>query len=285
MKKVILFLVVGFLLIITPLVGADFGPKESLTINFTNYSDSMYVTIISNNVYYGLHIPINEDSNADEIANYKEIYAREVPDEVFYAFLDYVSDDYSLGYDIIKITETYRCGYYPPNNFKVLIYDTSDASFMVSDVYEQYAFSSYYTVDLSKDDIILVNSYDYARETIYLIIRIIVTIIFEILVAILFRIKGKRNYIIIIITNVVTQVLLNVGLNVVTYFNSFFIFEFLLLLFAECIVFVVEFLIYMFTLKDTSNSKAVLYALAANVLSAVTGFIFFLLLHCLPLLD
>ena len=279
MKKVILFLVVGFLLIITPLVGADFGPKESLTINFTNYSDSMYVTIISNNVYYGPHIPINKDSNADEIANYKEIYAREVPDEVFYAFLDYVSDDYSLGYDIIKITETYRCGYYPPNNFKVLIYDTSDASFMVSDVYEQYAFSSYYTVDLSRDGIILVNSYDYVRETIYLIIRIIVTIILEILVAILFRIKGKRNYIIIIITNVVTQVLLNVGLNVVTYFNSFFIFEFLLLLFAECIVFVVEFLIYMFTLKDTSNSKAVLYALAANVLSAVTGFIFFLLLH------
>ncbi len=279
MKKVILFLVVGFLLIITPLVGADFGPKESLTINFTNYSDTMYVTIISNNVYYGPHIPINEDSNADEIAHYKEIYASEVPDEVFYAFLDYVSDDYSLGYHIIKITETYRCGYYPPNNFKVLIYDTSDASFMVSDVYEQYAFSSYYTVDLSRDGIILVNSYDYARETIYLIIRIIVTIILEILVAILFRIKGKRNYIIIIITNVVTQVLLNVGLNVVTYFNSFFIFEFLLLLFAECIVFVVEFLIYMFTLKDTSNSKAVLYALAANVLSAVTGFIFFLLLH------
>lgn len=279
MKKVILFLVVGFLLIITPLVGADFGPKESLTINFTNYSDTMYVTIISNNVYYGPHIPINKDSNADEIAHYKEIYASEVPDEVFYAFLDYVSDDYSLGYGIIKITETYRCGYYPPNNFKVLIYDTSDASFMVSDVYEQYAFSSYYTVDLSRDGIILVNSYDYVRETIYLIIRIIVTIILEILVAILFRIKGKRNYIIIIITNVVTQVLLNVGLNVVTYFNSFFIFEFLLLLFAECIVFVVEFLIYMFTLKDTSNSKAVLYALAANVLSAVTGFIFFLLLH------
>ena len=207
MKKVILFLVVGFLLIITPLVGADFGPKESLTINFTNYSDSMYVTIISNNVYYGPHIPINKDSNADEIANYKEIYASEIPDEVFYAFLDYVSDDYSLGYDIIKITETYRCGYYPPNIFKVLIYDTSDASFMVSDVYEQYAFSSYYTVDLSRNGIILVNSYDYVRETIYLIIRIIVTIILEILVAILFRIKGKRNYIIIIITNVVTQVL------------------------------------------------------------------------------
>ena len=63
MKKVILFLLIGFLLIITPLVGADFGPKESLTINFTNYSDSMYVTIISNNVYYGPHIPINEDGS------------------------------------------------------------------------------------------------------------------------------------------------------------------------------------------------------------------------------
>ena len=279
MKKVILFLLIGFLLIITPLVGTDFGPKESLTINFTNYSDSMYVTIISNNVYYGPHIPINEDSNADEIAHYKEYYASEVPDEVFYAFLDYVSDDYSLGYYIIKITETYRCGYYPPNNFKVLIYDTSDASFMVSDVYNLYAFSSYYTVDLNQEGVILVNSYNYVREVVSLIVRILITLILEILVALIFKIKGKRNYTIIIITNLVTQILLNVGLNLITYFNSFFIFEFLLLLFAESIVFVIEFLIYMFTFKDTSNAKAILYALAANVLSAVTGFVIFLFWH------
>lgn len=279
MKKVVLFIFIGLLLIITPLVGADFGPKKSLTITFNNYSDSMYVTLLSDFEYYGPHMSIDENSTDEEIAHYKEYHARELSDEIFMAFLNYDGGTYHLAFDIVKIKDTYHYGYYPPSNFKVLIYDSSNDSFMISEVYNLYAFSSYYTVDLNQEGVILVNSYNYVREVVSLIVRILITLILEILVALIFKIKGKRNYTIIIITNLVTQILLNVGLNLITYFNSFFIFEFLLLLFAESIVFVIEFLIYMFTFKDTSNAKAILYALAANVLSAVTGFVIFLFWH------
>ena len=42
-----------------------------------------------------------------------------------------------------------RWTYRPPSVYKILLYFPESDSFMVSPIYEQYAFDSYYTVDLS----------------------------------------------------------------------------------------------------------------------------------------
>jgi hypothetical protein len=70
--------------------------------------------------------------------------------EAFDSYQD--KDDFYFLQYFTKLGEdaAFRWGYYPPKEFKILLYFPDDGSFAVSDeVYERYAFDSYYTVDLS----------------------------------------------------------------------------------------------------------------------------------------
>ena len=62
-----------------------------------------------------------------------------------------------------------------------------------------------------------VRSYDYAGEILALAARIVLTIALELLVAFCFGYRGKRVFALLAVVNVVTQVFLNVFLNVVHY--------------------------------------------------------------------
>lgn len=82
----------------------------------------------------------------------------------------------------------------------MIYFPNTDALVVSSDIYERYAFDSYYTVDasqlgLSPSDgmtVSAVRSYDYRTETISLIARIIVTVAFELAIALLFGFRAKK---------------------------------------------------------------------------------------------
>lgn len=277
MKKVALFITLLLVLVLTPLVGADFGPKRSLTIEFTGDASGKYVTILSKDEVNGPHIGYEEDN--ETLEEFKSRIAKDISFDTFMAFFNYTSD-YYLIYDIIDISSTnkYTVSYYPPEDFKLLIYDTLNDIFNISDSYNLYAFSTYYLVNLNSNNLVLKNNYDYAKEIALLVVRIIITILIEVLIALLFRIKTKRNYLIILLTNIITQVILNVGLNIWIYFNSFFIYEMFIYLALEIAIFIMEGVVYSLTLKDTSKLKIWVYALIANLFSFGCGLVFYLYL-------
>lgn len=129
--------------------------------------------------------------------------------------------------------------YFPPQKFKILLYFPEQDTFYVSYPYEQYAFLSYFRVDLSE------------REA------------------------GPLRAVLLFVTvNLVTQVILNGILSLE--FRNFYVFI-RTYLWAELLVFLLEAAVYAHYLPKISaapqkKSKVVLYAFAANALSFAGGF-------------
>ena len=226
-KKIWLVISLFLVLFITPLVSADTGPKPYISLQFSDDTTNLYITLLGEDEYNGPWISFEEYSSdelsySENLANFYEATSYNTPFNIFIKFLNYKDDYYFYGlpYSINENNE-YKWYYYPPDNFKVLIYNTDTDSFSISQAYSCYAFSSYYEVGLSDGNITLTNNYNYTKEILLLILRIVITIAVELVVALIFiKWFKKREFLIILFTNIVTQIILNVLVNLVTYFTG-----------------------------------------------------------------
>lgn len=253
---------------------ADTGPKPSVRIAFTGGEGlTFYGTLLSR---YDSTGPASAWNGQEEYASY---HPGEEGYEIWRKFVDYKDAD---GFYFLQ--EWWNCSenqalnwiYYPPSTFKILLYFPDSDTFCISPVYEKYAFDSYYTADLSQWEsgtLSAVRSYDYTGEILALAARIVLTIALELLVAFCFGYRGKRVFALLAVVNVVTQVFLNVFLNVVHYRSGPWDFTFCYV-FLELIVFLLEAWIYAERLPrmdGTRRIRAVGYAFVANLLSFVAG--------------
>lgn len=269
---------------------ADFGPKPSVQIDFEGLGDELcYGTLLSEYESTGPSSAWN-GIESDARHNGNEYYSWATLDyETWKAFVDYEDSDgfYFLqeGW-IVNETKELNWTYYPPQRFKILLYFPASDSFVVSGIYEKYAFDSYFTVDMSDlnvsttgttDIMIAEESYDYTWEVISLVARIAATILIEVAIAYVFLYKNAMQVKFIIIVNMVTQVILNVALNIVNYRSGYLMFCFAFVGY-EIVVFMIESLIYQKTLPRWDSKKRwgylpATYALVANVASCLIGFL------------
>lgn len=273
-------------------VHADMGPKPSVHIQFNNMSDELcYGTLLCENESTG---PASIFDGNKEHARIKENY----PDSYYFeekiwkAFVKYQDAD---GYYFLQegwtVSETKEIAwtYYPPSRFKILLYYPEADSFVSSGIYERYAFDTYYTVDMkginmkdvkyneqlsTNQRIEAYRSYQYQQEICSFCIRITLTILIEILIALFFGFRSKKQLCIITIVNCITQILLNVILNIINYYSGLYAFRLFYAL-GEILVFAIEAVIYCTFLKRVSekkdNSDYILYAFVANGISFVIG--------------
>lgn len=274
MKKTLLaFLACLFAAVfVLPLtVSADMGPKPSVTVTVEGADGrDFYGTLLSERSSTGPQSAYDPERHGPSY-QYSEGYGDE---EVFRQFIEYEDPD---GYYFLQIcwpcegTDTFAWTYYPPQRFKVLLYFPDTGEFVSSGVCERYAFDSYFTASLTGEGLAVRSSYEYRWEIFSLLARILLTIAAELLVALLFRFRGKRTFHTFIWVNVVTQVLLNVGLNLINYYGgqlAFTVFYVLL----ELAVFVAEGILFTLLLRKGQKVwKLWLYALAANACSFALG--------------
>lgn len=264
-------------------VYADIGPKPSVKITFTGaWEEPYYATLLSMQSRTGPHHAWQE---GDEVS---------VPDdekgkEIWQHFAEYEDPD---GFYFLQQfwecseTDSMQWGYFPPKTFKILVYFPQRDVFLISPIYTQYAFDSYFTVDLSaavQGRITAHKSYDYTWEIISLLCRIVLTVLLEIGTAYLFGYRRKAQLLLIFSINAATQIALNLALNGINFKNGPWAFTFWFIL-LELVVFTVEAVVYASVLVTPENQssgrkRAVLYAFAANVISCAAGFI---LAHCIP---
>lgn len=286
----ITFLCAGFFL--PAKVKADMGPKASVHIQFENMSDEVcYGTLLSKEESTG---PASVWSGWEDDARVKEKYpfSYYFKRDIWEAFVNYEDPD---GYYFLQegwtVSETKEIAwmYYPPSSFKILLYYPETNTFVSSGIYERYAFDTYYTVDmqgiqmnsvdyndnLSTDERIeAYRSYDYRQEMLTLSIRIILTILIEMVVAICFGFRTKKQLLVLTLVNILTQVLLNVALNMIEY-NAGPMAVKLFYVLLEAVVFGIEAVFYCTVLKKISvkknNGFYILYSLVANMISFVAG--------------
>lgn len=264
---------------------ADSAPKPSVTIDFKGLEEeTYYVTLLSEVKSRG---PWNAEDEFKEWNGNKEAW------EKFKAYED-IDGFYFLGcYGDCSENDRFIWSYIAPDRFKILVYFPEYDKLVVSEkIYERYAFDSYYTVHLSSEKIMavekpesaaaikeaeVVKSYDFTGEMISLLCRIVLTILIETAVAWLFGFRKKSQIQLIFITNVVTQTILNILLNVIHYKLGIVYFE-LNYIWMELVVFVIEGLIFSRYLypEDRQERKRVfpwLYAAAANSASFLLGMV------------
>lgn len=275
MKHRILVLLLCLALVcgLAPAAYADIGPKPSVHITFENMDDSLcYATLLSKTKSTGPSSAWDGDEN--------HIYNYNLDLDIWRAFVEYQDPDgyYFLqeGWQVNE-TKSFAWTYYPPSSFKVLLYYPETGEFVTSGIHERYAFDSYFTIDLEATGptLTLKKSYDYTWETISLVARIVLTILLELGLALLFGFRGKQVLLTITGINIVTQVGLNLALNIINYSQGSMAFVLFYLL-LELAVFVLEAVLYLRLLQRASptplkKGRVILYALAANVLSFAGG--------------
>ena len=278
MKRKLSQLIIVFLCMVMlfPIgVNADTGPKPSVRIKFENMGDELC---------YGTLLAKEESTGPASAWDGKEenIYLSFVDRDIWEAFVNYEDSDgyYFLQWAwIVNDTKELAWTYYPPNEFKVLLYYPETNTFMVSDVRKRYAFDTYYTVDMdgieigsikydenlsSNQRLDMHKSYEFKNEVKALGCRMLITVVVEMLIGLLFKFRNKELLYILFI-NVITQIILNVLLNIYTGFGYYFVY-----LSLELLVFVIEAIFYCLMFKK-KKWHCVLYSVVANVSSFVIG--------------
>lgn len=251
-------------------VSADMGPKPFVTVEIIGLEDANYTATLISKEATGPY------SNYDEYLEYEDYWLEYDP------IMEYEDID---GYRWVGIhwemqgNGEFSWSYYPPNDFKVLIM-TEEGQYYTTNVLERYAFGSYYKVDVSEaingelDAVIIVDdveqNYNYSKEIVSFVIRLILTIVIEIGIALLFGFRKKPYILTILIVNLITQIFLNAILNITTYYSGQFT-AIALFIFTEFIVLMIELIFYVSYFK-TQKSKAVFYTILANLISFVAGF-------------
>lgn len=282
MKKRLYFIILCAVVIFVFLPShayGDVGPKPSVVVKFEGFEgETYYVTLLSEVSSTGPHSTVDNYQRFNEEDKDYEIWKKfaSYKDEDGYYFLQYFND--------CTETSQFMWGYYPPQLFKILVYFPEIDSFAVSEIYDRYAFDSYYKVNArnlelipnSTFEISAQKNYNYTWEVLSLAARIIITIAIEILVAMIFGYRKKNQLNIILKTNIATQTILNVILNVVNYFLGSMVFVASYIL-AEIIVIIIEASVYTSLLAKYGEGRlskkvyAVLYAVIANIVSFVAG--------------
>ena len=280
MKKQKIFILIAVFMLISALmpvvVHADTGPKPSVHVSFENMgSELCYATLLSETASTGPFSVWDGDEEHIEITS-------DITEDIWRAFVDYKDSDgyHFLQRAVWKVSES-KCltwGYYPPKEFKILLFYPDTGSFLVSGVCERYAFDSYFTADMSENSLGIISvhkSYNWQPEIISLVVRILITMAIELLIALLFGFRSRRELLFLAIVNAVTQIILNVMLNIINFRSgqAAFATGYIML---EIAVFAVEAVMYAVFLRKTSEKAKsvwvyIVYALVANAVSFGAG--------------
>ncbi|MCR4719432.1 MAG: hypothetical protein K5768_07370 [Firmicutes bacterium] len=296
-----LIIMVCSMLFFSLTVKADTGPHPSVIVYFENLSENIcYATLLSEESSIGPFHSYRgtEDSRLSFVDDY-EWYETPADFEIdiWQAFIDYQDTDgfHFLQYWInLKKSERIEWKYWAPNRFKILLYYPESNNYVVSGIIERYAYDSYFTVNMAETELTLSSNkghsvtylssiektypYPWGKEMISLFARICITIVLEAAVALIFRLYQKRTLLIVVLANIVTQVLLNVALNVYVFWsNTYKFIAFYLLI--EVGVFLAEAILYSLSINKYAGLSHTTwfyfaYAFVANATSFLIGLVF-----------
>lgn len=191
---------------------ADVGPKPSVEVVFQGLEGRRYyATLLGNVPQYGPW------SAEEEYLDWKG------DPEAWEAFAAYPAPEgwYFLG-NYADCTETGRFvwSYYPPETFYVLVWlPEEDRCLRSVQPVSRYAFDSRFTVTAAEEGLTVRSSYDYAGEVPGFLVRVALTILIETAAGwLLFGLRRRDQLALIFRVNLVTQLVLNLLLNLCAYF-------------------------------------------------------------------
>ena len=259
---------------------ADTGPKPAVSVNVKNLGGAKcYATLLSEREQYGPYCTTEIEKRWDEMraetAVWEAFAGYKDPDGVF--FLQELWD--------LRYVPKYAWEYHPPRIFKVLLYWPDEGRFAVSEITEAKDFYSLFEVDASEVRfadgsnigtiaVKPVDSYSYRIWA--FVSRVLITLAVELLIALAFLFRTKREWLVIIATNILTQIALGIFATISVVRGGRDMQFFVTLAFLELGVAIIEAVVYILFLRKASGKKRglwvyVVYALVANAASYFVG--------------
>ena len=236
MKRIAAIIACLLMLALLPTAAlADMGPKPSVRIGIEGLDpdEPCWGTLLS------------EEASTGPSRAYDGENARvgEAGEDVWRAFVDYEDPD---GYYFLQ--ELWPCSedgqlwwtYYPPEEFKLLLYFPETGEFVSSGKCSAYAFTSWFDARLSDGELTLSKSYDYSGAIVNFAVRCALTVALECAAAyFIFRLRTPGRLKAVAAVNVITQLALNLVVNIIAYLAGSFMIAFRFFL-LECLVFAAE---------------------------------------------
>ena len=236
MKRIAAIIACLLMLALLPTAAfADMGPKPSVRIGIEGLDpdEPCWGTLLS------------EEASTGPSRAYDGENARvgEAGEDVWRAFVDYEDPD---GYYFLQ--ELWPCSedgqlwwtYYPPEEFKLLLYFPETGEFVSSGKCSAYAFTSWFDARLSDGELALSKSYDYSGAIVNFAVRCALTIALECSAAyFIFRLRTPGRLKAVAAVNVITQLALNLVVNIIAYLAGSFMIAFRFFL-LEYLVFAAE---------------------------------------------
>lgn len=269
-------LIVALLLLCSVTAYGDIGPKPSVIIDFRGLEgERYYATLLSTTPSTGPHTaltggtPARVQEGDPDYHIFQKFAQYEDPDGLY--FLQFFQD--------CSQSQQFRWTYYPPPEFKLLLYFPDTGRFVVGgEQLQRYAFHSYFTATASNTQpsaLTVAQSTRFIRELLPLGARALLTIAIELAIAWAMGFRGKKLLRFIALVNLITQLALNLALGGISYRWGPMALAFYYLP-LELLVFFTEAVLYTRYLKRTRRVgsprlRPVLYALAANAASFALG--------------
>lgn len=256
---------------------ADMGPKPSVHITLKDLPEGPA---------YGTLLSADRSTGPSSAWEGNPQYAASQPGDEDYAiwkaFVDYDDPD---GYYFLQ--EWWDCSdgefawtYYPPSDFKILLYFPESGTFLSSGICQRYAFDSYFDATVETGALtVKVNHQLQLTELWGLLCRMVLTIVVELLIGLLFWPWERDVFRLLVWVNILTQLLLNLALNVYVHFHGTFLFTLAPVYFLlEVAVMVIETWAYKKYMPEAVGGeipmgKALGYSMIANIASFALGLV------------
>ena len=258
---------------------ADSGPKPAVSVNVKNLGGATcYATLLCEREQYGPYCTteIEKRWNTRAETSVWEAFATYKDSDGFY-FLQELWD--------LRTEPKFAWEYCRPRIFKVLLYWPEEGRFAVSEITEAKDFYSLFEVDASdvryadgsSVGTIAVKPVDSGSYRIWAFVkRVLLTLAVELLIALAFLFRRKREWLVIIATNLLTQIALGIFATISVVQGGRDMQFFVTLAFLELGVAIIEAVVYILFLRKASGKKRglwvyVVYALVANAASYFVG--------------
>ena len=277
-KKIILTVLLLVLPFMITVVHADMGPKPSTEITFKGLGEgTYYVSIFGTEHRMGPNGPLISGITSGmttgpygDLEGFKKYYS-DYPEEIIDQFVEYTNGKYCFWGNLNKVTtenNKITWSYYAPSDFIVVVI-TPQGKLIASEPVQRSVIAGYYKCTLEGDTLKMQSNYNWGKERLRLLARVAATIAIELVIALIFGYRDKASIATIVKTNIVTQLILNLG---VSFMNILFgiLGAYLIMILMEIIVFIIEGIHYSCKLPG-KKGLAWLYALVANAASWYIG--------------
>ena len=286
-KHLILLLMIFGLMVAAPTVKADVFPKATLEIE-VNYASKRDVHFEL--LYQGYTKEIIKGVDIEDFDQDLYNYLLERDFDGYVSARIYQSAPFGLFKKELNGGYNLKATYRYPKTFKVLMFDKTNNTILISDEITQEAFDSKMKVTFTEEfineeylDITIVSTSNKITEQHYylkgisgIILRLVLTIVIELFILYLFKYRKKKSYILVGITNFVTHTILTISLFAFFYLQGAWTNFFLIIPF-EILIILAETVFYAIALKEYSKGRAVGYAFLANIATILVSFIPFFL--------